>query len=172
MFINLYQQLHYSTEKTLVALAQLRVTCPPKHKGLGQSYSLFQNNTIQRLAYNKANLEKKNYITCIYYCKSHLSWSLMGLISCHGGTGNLPLLEVFPFSLFISYNYEEASADQSYKDYDGDYSSPSTTFNILILFPAGQSEYLLEGGKRFLGIWWAYFETNLNPHQPRFYIQF
>ena len=57
--MNLHQYLYYSTEKTLVALAQLRVTCLPMHKGLSQSYSPFQNHTIQRLAYNKANLEKK-----------------------------------------------------------------------------------------------------------------
>lgn len=34
MFISLYQQLHYSTEKAPAALEQLKVTCPPMHKGL------------------------------------------------------------------------------------------------------------------------------------------
>lgn len=59
MFINPYQYLHYSTEKTLVVLAQLRVTCPPIHKARSKSCSLFQDNTVQRLTYNEANLEKK-----------------------------------------------------------------------------------------------------------------
>lgn len=58
--------------------------------------------------------------------------------------GNLPLLEAFlPF--YPSHDYEESSTDQSHKVYSSEYSSSSTTFNTLILFPAGQSEYVLQG---------------------------
>lgn len=39
-------------------------------------------------------------------------------------------LPVEPSSHFIAPNYKEASADQSYEDYDSEYSLPSTSFNI------------------------------------------
>lgn len=83
MFINLYQYLHYSIEKAPVALAQLRVTCPPRHKELSQSCSPFQNNTIQSLAYTEANFWGKNQHVLKHYCKTYLRWSLIGLIFSH-----------------------------------------------------------------------------------------
>jgi len=98
----------------------------------------------------------------------------MGLISSHDCYPKWKGLGIFvyykPFSHFISHNYEEASEDQSYKGFENEYSSLATTFNTLLLFPAGQSEYLLEAGERFLCIWWVYSETNLNSNQPWVYI--
>lgn len=71
MFISLYQQLHYSTEKAPAALEQLKVTCPPMHKGLSQPYSPFQNNTIQSLAYTEAIFWGKINVLK-HYSKSYL----------------------------------------------------------------------------------------------------